>query len=326
MNSRAEVLERYRTQKLYKCFVSEKVAEKILHQLIEQVQYSSLTSADYSKVCQAIVRDRKNDKDTIIQLLKDIAEKLHFTTPPYFPPIHISNQFERILFIAKYLQTSEHTRMELPDLLWVSEKTINNDIKKLRGEDSAPICISGNKFVVPETRARKGRILFESTVHPIFLTLNVSQVIALLEGLYSSGKKTHLQNYATSTAVNIWKQLSDYGKGRVRLYYQDFAPSPEILKWLDELENPLLSVSQFMTERECHQSGSHEVLMYSWKSSNEVYLRFMLGGKEKYLKKVVAIQRDLENKKWEIRTEEGIYTINDEDIVKCAYDATSLFE
>ena len=86
------------------------------------------------------------------------------------------------MFIAKYLQDKEHRISELPDILWVNSRTIEEDLSRLRGIND-PIQVCGKKFYISDTVRQDGRISFQSTAHPIFLAENLTQVLILLKGL-----------------------------------------------------------------------------------------------------------------------------------------------
>ena len=71
------------------------------------------------------VRAYSRNKDVAIHIYKDflkfVKEKSGIEIAVEFPPISISNTFERLMFIAKYLQDPRHKVSDLPDRLWVSQ-------------------------------------------------------------------------------------------------------------------------------------------------------------------------------------------------------------
>ena len=54
-----------------------------------------------------------------------------------------------------------------------------------------------------------------STMHPLFLTQNLTQIVCMLEGLRMMKDNWTMASYAETTAVNIWCQLSDYARDRI---------------------------------------------------------------------------------------------------------------
>lgn len=69
---------------------------------------------------------------------------------------------------------------------------------------------------------RRGSVTFPSTVHPLFLTFNLTQIIAMLEGLKKMSEDMVYKNYAEVSAKMIWSQLSDYAKRRVFTVSEQF--------------------------------------------------------------------------------------------------------
>ena len=54
------------------------------------------------------------------------------------------------MFIAKYLQDENNRISDLTGKLWVSERTIEEDMKRLR-DDVDPIQVCGKKFFISGT-------------------------------------------------------------------------------------------------------------------------------------------------------------------------------
>ena len=71
---------------------------------------------------------------------------------------------------------------------------------------------------------QRGRIQFTTTVHPLFLTFNITQVIATLKGLKHMCEDPILGNYALISAKSIWQQLSDYAKKRILYVTEHLLP------------------------------------------------------------------------------------------------------
>ena len=170
------------------------------------------------------VKCNKNSKQNAIQRFKSfivfLNEKCGGNIQIDFPPINISNSLERQIEIVKYLQGEEHSIAELEDHLWVSTRTIEEDLGRLSEKslepDSAhePIEVLGQRLVVRYDRA-KGRVSFPSKVHPFFLTSNLTQVITTLEGLKVMSEQVMWRKYAAKQAAAIWSQLSEQGKHRI---------------------------------------------------------------------------------------------------------------
>lgn len=138
------------------------------------------------------------------------------------------------MFIAKYIQNPEHKISDLKDILWVGDRTIENDISVLRGNTDDPIQICGKRFVIEDIERNRGRITMSSTAHPIFLTSNLTQVLVTLKGLRYMSQESAFKAYAEEMAKSIWSQLSDYARDRI-LYVTENLILDE-LDWYKGLE------------------------------------------------------------------------------------------
>lgn len=66
-----------------------------------------------------------------------------------------------------------------------------------------------------QSEKRKKHYYTPNTIHPIALQMNVTQIATLLHSLQKSYKCEN-SIVSKTLAVNIWSQLSDYGKGRMK--------------------------------------------------------------------------------------------------------------
>ena len=67
-------------------------------------------------------------------------------------------------------------------------------------------------FGVEDRTRDKDRVALPSSVHPLFLTSNLTEVIITLKGLKAMSKQPALKGYAMKTANDIWEQLSQRAK------------------------------------------------------------------------------------------------------------------
>ena len=185
---------------------------------------------------KSCVQAYASTKDTAIELFKDLVSYLKaegVDVPQVdFPPIPVSNTFERLMFTAKYLQGNESRILDLADLLWVTPRTIEDDLSRLRGLND-PIQVCGKAFYIPDTVRQEGRLSFSATAHPIFLAENLTQVLIMLKGLREMSANPLFSPYAVQTAQEIWEQLSPYAKDRIRYVLKDLLP--EDLSWYEAL-------------------------------------------------------------------------------------------
>lgn len=174
----------------------------------------------YEDAIRTTVRSYTNNKESAIILFKRfdayVRNKTGMEFHVHYPPIPLNSTFERLMFISKYIQDQKAQISALEDILWVSSRTIETDIRKLRGMDEDPIQICGKQYILPEMIRENDRISsMPSTVHPLFLTCNLTEVIITLEGLKVMAENPALKGYALKTAGDIWEQLSDIARDRI---------------------------------------------------------------------------------------------------------------
>lgn len=236
--------------------------------LTGKVSYSLVSQPGYNESnylpenIRSCVKAYTSSKDTMIQMYRDFISFLKnkgIDVNIEFPPVPVSNTFERLMFVSKYLQDANHRIGDLEDILWVSSRTIEDDLRRLRGLED-PIQICGKKFIIPDTERKNGRMKFASTAHPIFLTENLTQVIVMLKGLKAMSEDSLYRSYVHETASDIWNQLSDYAKKRIHFVLSELIPDD--LTWYESLEADRTGDS-FFTERACSQvdfKGSSVIL------------------------------------------------------------------
>lgn len=221
--------------------------------LVQQESYENSEYLAYN--IKASVRAYSRNKDIAIHIYKDflkfVKEKAGIEVSVQFPPISISNTFERLMFIAKYLQDPRHKVSDLPDLLWVSQRTISDDIKRLHGEHEDPIQVCGKVFAIDDMEKHRDTVYFPSTAHPLFLTPNLTQVLVTLKGLKAMAEDPLYAEYARLAATDIWEQLSDYAKTRIQLVLSELLP--EDLTWYKNLRKS--DKDHFYSEVRCSGSG-----------------------------------------------------------------------
>ncbi len=213
----------------------------------------------YSDTVRDTIRSYTRNKDSLIATYKEFDGFLRergLNAVVEYPPIPVSNTFERLMFIAKYLQDKNNKISDLSEILLQSERTIEDDLNKLRGLDDDPLQICGKKFVIENTERSMGRITFDSTAHPLFLTGNLTQIITMLDGLKIMSEKPEYNGYAITMAMNIWDQLSDYAKNRIR--YVNAELIHEDMSWYDSLDKGRMD--SFYSERRCSSEGENVVL------------------------------------------------------------------
>lgn len=283
------------------------------------------TYADSNELAYNIeqsVKGYTRDKDVAINIYKDLCNFLiskGVRVEVHFPTISISNSFERLMFIAKYLQdTQNHKVADLQDILWVSEKTISNDIKKLRGEDGDPIQICGKAFIIEEMERRNGVVYFQSTAHPLFLTPNLTQVLVTLKGLKKMSEDPIYSEYAYLMATDIWEQLSDYAKDRIRFVFSELLP--EDLTWYENLKKQ--DRKYFYSEYRCSSKGN--VFLDCIKNGKSFFVEYDGENGICLYSNCVVVSGSMQNRSFEVNCDQGRVRLEFDKILNSAYTVEKL--
>lgn len=151
------------------------------------------------------------------------------------------------------------TKKELADNLEISEKTVKDIINKLDNKQrSTSLRIAGQKvtlklkesYTTATSNGNRFKVFSsESTVNPIFLQFNISQVFSLLNGCKLSYVGEG-RNMALYTAMEIWDQLSPYTKGRIKSFYCN--RYPDFAEFISDVEAEIASsdLHAYVSERE----------------------------------------------------------------------------
>lgn len=271
----------------------------------------------------ACVKAYSRDKDNAIRMFRELVEFLKEkgvqVDEIQFPPIPVSNSFERLMYIAKYLQEPKNRIAELEDNLWVSSRQIEEDLRRLRGVDD-PIQVCGKSFYIPDTERRNSRITFASTAHPIFLTENLTQVLVTLKGLKLMAEDPAFTPYAEQTGAEIWNQLSNYAKERIRFVLGELLP--EDLSWYESLSEPAPD-RNFHTEEMCGRVQSN-VVMDSYKNGKSFCVEYDDSCERIFYKDCHIVPGTLRGGKVEVETEGEKVTLILDQIVRSAYTIEEL--
>ena len=253
-------------------YKDEKDYKKKIRDLIEECNSVSgsydFDKASYIQTLKDYVTSYRRNKDSLIAVYKEFNQHLNdkygLDIEIEYPPIPTSNVFERLMFIAKYMQDKDHHVKELEDILWQSDRTIADDISRLQEGSDDPIQVCGRPFTISEMDRSMGHIKFGSTAHPMFLTCNLTQVITALEGLRLMSEHVEYAGYAMPMARSMWQQLSEYAQKRVFFVMENLLKKDTTwYKSLDEKEE-----RSYRTEKECCMDGDR-VIMYCLKGNED---------------------------------------------------------
>ena len=180
---------------------------------------------------------------------------------------------ERQLSIAKdmhdFNKARDFDRQEVAEKYLVSEKTIENDMKALR----EGISVMDQEIRLSDVQLRNRKVTAISTMHPLFLAQNLTQIICMLEGLRRMEDDWALQSYARNTAVSIWCQLSDYARERISGTLVDLMGLDA--NWYERIscEAEMRSGKMFYNEKE--SSDRFGLLMYAMKGGIPCCIRYI---------------------------------------------------
>lgn len=233
------------------------------------------------------IRDYPSGKKTAIELYKAfvgfLSDKYELSVNVDFPTVAIWDPLERQLAIIKMLHERNISTINMADRLFVSDRTIEDDLKMIRESDTEALQLMGQPVKIPYKR-RNRHFTSESTAHPIFLMANLAQVITILEGLGKQSQLKEYERFALLTAVNIWSELSDYARERINRLSDTLALDRVWLRKIQRMSEEGVS-NLFQTERACsdvdtvmslimiHKSGEKCFIEYKDESGQIVFLK-----------------------------------------------------
>ncbi len=210
-------------------------------------------------------------KETIRRIYQDfikyIKEQYDLELELDNPEYNGMTPLERRLTIIKILQDPRNhsTQETLADKFGVRRRIISDDLKILQGDmGTKPLTIFGQELKVEYSKER-GVYSSSSSVHPIFLTLNLSQIITILEGLREMESYIEYASFAKSSAQALWTQLSDYAIDHI--LHDNVASLNLDRNWYHSLENSRQNGNQpiFVSERDSISNNRAEALVYNAK-------------------------------------------------------------
>lgn len=264
------------------------------------------------------IKSYNSNKQSAITLFKSflifLKEEYGFEAQVDFPAEELSNSLFRQLQLVKTVQNKEVRIEELEDMFWVSSRTIYDDLEKLENQKS-PLSIFGKPFIVDGLSRSRGIIKLESTVHPLFLSFNLTQVIATLQGLHRMSRDQRVERYATLSAATIWQQLSDYGKNRI-LEVMEQGIFPDDTSWYKDLDEE--DLKSFYSEKECSSPEGESSILNFMKNGKRFFLEYRDETTDKSLFFNVSRVKMGEEETYEITTDKGIRIIQRNRIIGTA--------
>lgn len=225
-----------------------------------------------------VLRKETRDKDRVAQRMRGLLNylnnqyKLALNIDEMLPPI-FSYQMERQLSLLKALH-KPCSIQELAEQYKVSERTIREDLGKLENEKS----LYGQPIQIKRIENRP--IAYQSTVHPVFLALNLSEVYALTIGLRQLGAHTPMASTYTYLAQVIYNQLSEYGQEKI-------TKRGEELGLYFEKDSKYRG---YRKEEAMKRDHLLNAILYAFKSGISCIITYEKEGEEKIMKGIVQYQ------------------------------------
>lgn len=300
-------------------FLSQNSIKNIINETIDNVDVQEAMSTAIKESVMAYTRSKEQAINVYKDFVSFIKEKYEVTILINFPPVFPSD-FDRQMYIVKELHEKGRNIAYFEDKLWISSRTIENDLNKLRSDYG--VSIMGQKIRVRGIERQKGYIEFQSTVHPIFLALNLTQVVVMLQGLKHMTKDEAYREYALKVAVNIWNELSEYARRRIK-YISDRLSMD--MSWYEKLDS-YSSEELFSTEHECsYEEGAGNILDFL-KNGKKCAVEYIDNDRDiKILTNCIIKKYDVEKKEAEIISNGGQYSINISAIVKIRHTPKHLY-
>ncbi|MFZ5626798.1 MAG: hypothetical protein ACOY3H_05580 [Bacillota bacterium] len=163
--------------------------------------------------CADGISSYTRDKGRLTRILNHffnfVRQKYQIDIEPenYFPVFDTLEKSERMVALLKYLQ-EPRTRREIAEHFHISERALADDLTELQ---------SGFTFLgyTMKIELNRRENTYDSTIHPIFLPLNLSEVYALTVGLKLIGRNSIFGDIFYYIADSIFQQLSVYAKQRI---------------------------------------------------------------------------------------------------------------
>ena len=138
-------------------------------------------------------------------------------------------QFERRIEIIKLLHGKKMRTGELAEHFKVDDRTIRADLHSLR----MGMPVLGVKIRIESKHEGSQEHYYISTVHPIMLALNLSELFALLKLLEKASLKTGGEVYR-NIFQGIYSQMTDYAESRIAGLLENKYDKTKIINMLEE--------------------------------------------------------------------------------------------
>ena len=168
------------------------------------------------------------------------------------------NSYERQIDLLKILNSSMSKR-QIMDYYAISRKPLEKDINKLIDGTN----ILGQNVKINNIKREAGEIHYESSVHPIFLPLNLTEVYSMTVLLKILAKENAVYSETLNNLANkTYSQLSDYAKEKI-----DRKADHEGVRFPKEID--LEKYRKNTDEKRYMESNLENKIMHIWKSGEK---------------------------------------------------------
>lgn len=204
---------------------SESVNQSLVRSVLERI---FLTKIDGSKTIEELYKDKTCLENAIVNTMNSynhekiiayyiLREFCGFLNKSYAFNLNVTkllkkpeiDKRERQIAILKKLHGRSISKSKIAKQYYITPRTLYSDLEEL----AKGINFLGQEIKVNIEGHESGRkITYKSTVHPVFLPLNMMEAYALTVGLKKACKGTPYQNILSGISDWVYSQLSDYAK------------------------------------------------------------------------------------------------------------------
>lgn len=227
----------------------------------------------------------------------------------YFPSVDITNNYEVLVYIIKKIQDPNYPINKLEDELWLSSRTIDDYLLQIKESGNNSIKMFGTQIDIGYCR-RMGRVNSESSCHPLFLALNVSQVACILMGLNKMQSEPGFGKTANGLSNMIWSQLTDYGRERLHIMFNDEFND----EWIKHRSGT--KINSYLSEEKSYGLEINDLIMKFYKSGKEFSISFSEELVEKMIERASFVQGSLHDNQITIDHSNQEITVTIDKIIK----------
>ena len=191
----------------------------------------------------------------------------------YAKPTQEENRLLRRMQILKLLQEKAMRTGEIAEYFNVDDRTIRSDLEALR--DGADFF--GVKVKIESKHQGNHKHYYISTVHPVFLALNLSETLALLNLLEEASDARFSGEVYNSLFIKIYSQLTDYARRCIQ----------DRLKKEHDTD-----IIKNLLEEDAVKKSEHYAIAYLFKSGKSISVTFIDNGEIIHNVKIIDIRAD----------------------------------